>query len=63
MKTYLELIMKQFFKLAGVIGIALTVTPIVPIVIGTTALLTATVVAIAKNPTLVLTALTISILC
>jgi hypothetical protein len=55
--------MKQFFKLAGVIGIALTVTPIVPIVIGTTALLTATVVAIAKNPTLVLTALIVSILC
>lgn len=55
--------MKQFFKLAGVIGIALTVTPIVPIVIGTAALLTATVVAVAKNPILVLTTLTIAILC
>ena len=55
--------MKQFFELAGVIGIALTVTPTVPIVIGTAALLMATVVAVVKNPTLVLTALTIAILC
>ena len=55
--------MKQFFELAGVIGIALTVTPTVPIVIGTAALLMATVVAVVKNPTLVLTALIVSILC
>lgn len=55
--------MKQFFELAGVIGIALTVTPTIPIVIGTAALLTATVVAVVKNPTLVLTALIVSILC